>query len=1023
MKIKRIICSVATVAVFALLATSCGKSSTTKKPSGSTKSPVVTTKKGSTTKKDTTKKVTTERITTQSGGNYSKEEIDFKDSDNDKASIQARAFDAFTTVYNDVLPKLDSTVDSALEVMYKRIINIYDDVDGSVDEMKAALNAYYKKFNENIDLIKQKPTTLEARKEQVIAIFNILKEDLKDIVKPVTMTYINMLVEEELESIAVATSMDTVDFSLGFVCYDFEDHAKNVLSDALESQIEGLIENLNNAKAELNKLTDIDEDFDDYEEDIKDLIYTLTSTVDEEDFEETLEMYYDYAISLYYEFGDIISVSLDNLKAHAMNLIDSYARTLEKYKDITDLYSAITSNIEGAKGAINNITTADGFKDKFDNYEYQMKSYISNAISNKLEVLIEDLIDEIDNKYNTLYDKIDISEIKDDLSDAIDGLKAEVNNIYSLDYYLNYESTIYSTLTDILTNAANNYIGVMTTNFAELIEEYEGKLSSYISDKDVKDALDLFTEKYSAKIEAIETVDDVVSFKTDTLPEMADDFADIVAIIINKAKATITTTIEEAKSAALAKLTDSALIAKINTAYSTFTEALAQIKDLETYASELEEAAETAITNFKKVIAESIADFRLQAELFVGYITTVEEVSTFDYIPDAMKYSSNLANPSSINYDFTNFVNVSDINYGGFGEQWNMVTENLMDADKMLSVINKANSFIQACCNTLVNYYESDTCDEINYSINNDNYQASVELASLTGPFVLTFKLKKGITIPLFGSVTPEITYTITTTKTIISVKLSETNKLRYEKDDDHLIVALEYGISKGNRTSYISFSKESDGSITGHLYEYSTLGGKTLTNSCADFYITDEYVSAIGNKASGITGMDCYICEVYNTSEGKLLGYEVREEKSLASFDTLWFNLSDVSGFTNVKVTEDGVYVNDSETVFKVKKNLTTRRYDIELRKRYFFEYNEETKEYIQHEVEIPMLFIQEDNFDTYSEDVTANNSYITTSEVEMDENDLAKVKADYDECVPAFKENKGLIDDDYIIEFIDGE
>ena len=65
MKIKRIICSVATVAVFALLATSCGsKGETTKKPTDKTTIKIVTTSK-QTTKKDTTKRVTTQHQTTE----------------------------------------------------------------------------------------------------------------------------------------------------------------------------------------------------------------------------------------------------------------------------------------------------------------------------------------------------------------------------------------------------------------------------------------------------------------------------------------------------------------------------------------------------------------------------------------------------------------------------------------------------------------------------------------------------------------------------------------------------------------------------------------------------------------------------------------------------------------------------------------------------------------------------------------------------------------------------------------------
>ena len=47
---------------------------------------------------------------------------------------------------------------------------------------------------------------------------------------------------------------------------------------------------------------------------------------------------------------------------------------------------------------------------------------------------------------------------------------------------------------------------------------------------------------------------------------------------------------------------------------------------------------------------------------------------------------------------------------------------------------------------------------------------------------------------------------------------------------------------------------------------------------ACADFYIDDEYTSVVGNKASGIVGFAGYINELYETQEGKLLGYKVRE-------------------------------------------------------------------------------------------------------------------------------------------------
>ena len=963
MKLKKALVSVATVAFFALLASSCSSKKTTKKDTTKPDTPIVTTtKKGETTKNSTT----------QSGGEqYSKNEIEFKSTDTDKASIQARALEAFNMVYNDVKSKLDSDVDSALEVMYQRLIKIYDDVDGSVDEMKATLNGYYKTFNENIDLIKQKPTTVEARKEQVRKIFNILKEDLEDIVKPVTMIGVNYLLDEELLSLAVNNSMESADFCLGFTCSCLEDYAKNILTDELAGKIETLIDNLNKVKLELDKMTDLDDDYDDYEEDIYDLKYLLASTLDDDDFAENLEYYYDYAFDIFVEFGNIIDISLDELKLYALGVINNYAEDYDKYKDMTDLYASITEIVNGAKTAINDITSIDSFSSSYKLTISEMKSYVRTALNNKLDDFKDALIAEIHEQFTALSDKIDIPSIKSDLGERIANLKDSVSEIGSFDQFNIHADSIRSSLKTILLYASEDYVNTMRDVFAgKLYDEYNEKLKPYISNEDVSSALDAFVAKYIDKINEVETVDDANSFKTDTLPEMEDDFKDIVKIIVDKAKVAITNAIDQAKTAALAKLTDSALIAKVNTAYSTYEEALVDIKELETYATELEELKETTITNFKKVIAESLINFRIQAQLFVGYVYNIKNPSTFEYVPNAMKYSysSNFVTADSINYDFTNFVNVSDINYGGFGEQWNMVTENLMDADKMLSVISKSYALIQACCQTLVDYYASDTCDEINYSFENDDYIVSVELSGLTGPFSLTFKLKNGVTIPLFGNVAPEINYVITPDNEEIFIELSDTNKLRFERNDNGLKVAIEYGISQGNRTSYISFEKVSNSEINGHIYEYSTLGGKTLTKSCADFYMTSEYVSVVGNKADGIKGMTGYINELYKTSEGKLLGYEIMETISKVQYNTLWFNLNDIDGITSIKLTnhtdgndnnknDNDVYVNGSTSLFQPTWNTvpvlgtkTSRKYDIEFRTRYFYEYDEDTQTYIKY-------------------------------------------------------------------------
>nr|MCR5740915.1 hypothetical protein [Gammaproteobacteria bacterium] len=81
-------------------------------------------------------------------------------------------------------------------------------------------------------------------------------------------------------------------------------------------------------------------------------------------------------------------------------------------------------------------------------------------------------------------------------------------------------------------------------------------------------------------------------------------------------------------------------------------------------------------------------------ELILSYLKEVSEsfgASPYSFIPDPMKpaYKANLVSAESINYDFSDFVNKEDIVYGGFGEQWNMVIENIDDSEKFYNTLLK----------------------------------------------------------------------------------------------------------------------------------------------------------------------------------------------------------------------------------------------------------------------------------------------------------------------------------------------
>ena len=201
--------------------------------------------------------------------------------------------------------------------------------------------------------------------------------------------------------------------------------------------------------------------------------------------------------------------------------------------------------------------------------------------------------------------------------------------------------------------------------------------------------------------------------------------------------------------------------------------------------------------------------------------------------------------------------------------------------------------------------------------------------------------------------------------------------------------------------------------------------------NSSADFYITDKYVSAVGNKASGIPGFTGYITELYDRASGKMLGYEVKEVLKGITYNTFWFKLSDVSGINSIKYrqsTEEekaAFFVNNrtqewkSKTVGGIGTKMLSRRFDIEFRNQYYYSYNAEENVYTEYTVSVPMLFVQVENYETLTKDVSSVNSGVNVS-VTMNSADFDKLKSDYASLIDVFITNKDSVTEEKIIEFI---
>lgn len=415
----------------------------------------------------------------------------------------------------------------------------------------------------------------------------------------------------------------------------------------------------------------------------------------------------------------------------------------------------------------------------------------------------------------------------------------------------------------------------------------------------------------------------------------------------------------------------------------------------------------------------------------------------YSYIPSSLRpdNSVNHVTAEAVNYDFTQFNDVSSIKYGGHGEQWHMVTDNIKESERFYSVLSIGEAAMNASVVIFNNYLDNNPGTTASHSINETAYTASIDFHA--GVLKYSIQYKTNLNIPFFGEVTPQVDmeYNILSLQKSVRIQLTENNAMKYVVTDNAYTFGIQYGVENVSRKAYFNIERAQDESITGHIYEFVQYKDKDLVPSCADFYINDEYTSVVGNKASGIPGFAGYINELYETNAGKLIGYKVRETFTKWGFEktynTLWFNLNNIQNINTVKAIDNGgvdphennhdVYLNNSDTIFAPAKNKliveTSRKYDVEMRKQYFYGYNE--GELTEYETNIPMMFIQDDgdksgetNYSTFENDILSKNGIAAS--VSLASKYLTKIRADYLSLIDTFIENKDDITGEMISSFI---
>lgn len=719
------------------------------------------------------------------------------------------------------------------------------------------------------------------------------------------------------------------------------------------------------------------------------------------------------------------TIELASYKSAAISKLDEIVNpVIEKIPD-EDLKTAIKNYYDTEKQYVNGINDLETAKLAANKVVDDTKTFAKDTLKPLA-------IQKLNGVINPLIEKITYEELKNSVQPFYDTEMAKIDATETL---AEVSDTFKEILDDTKTFISTETEKVIIALKNKALEELDPYVAALIA-KIPYDTLKIDTQAlYNEEKKKLEAVDTIEGFEP-CVKEIRDDLEEYALI---ETKKIAVTKLQEVVDAGIAKIPNPE-----------FKEDLTEFSKTEIAKLNAVTAIEDVPTTLTTVITETEAHIQgllvNTVKEYVARLTAVETATAYDYLPTAMNpsYSSNVVNASSINYDFTSFTNVSTINQAGYGEQWQMVVENINQSVAMAKVFNVAQTALSSAGNAVDIYITNSYAEEMSHTFSESGYSGKFEFKDAKLVFNIT--LTDSVTVPGFGSVKPVIKmeYDLTKEAKGMFISLGDSYKVKYVITENGYEMATTYGLTiagkAASRSSYLSIVK-SNGKTTGHIYEYTTYEGSDKIKACADFYVENGYVSVVGNKSSGMTGFDGYINELYSANEGRLLGYEVIEELTIAgvtgTYNTLWFNLWDIQGINSVKVTDKtdsnksgkstvDVYLNGSSKMLSPTYNTkpiigkTSRKYDIEYRTRYYYTYDAENDMYVANAVQVPMMFIQEgDNYNSFSADMLSDNGI--TASVSLSSNHLNKILDDYDTLIDVFITNKDAMSSEAIIAYLE--
>lgn len=397
----------------------------------------------------------------------------------------------------------------------------------------------------------------------------------------------------------------------------------------------------------------------------------------------------------------------------------------------------------------------------------------------------------------------------------------------------------------------------------------------------------------------------------------------------------------------------------------------------------------------------------------------------WEFLPESFRLDAKYAETAEKNLNFTQFVNVTELPSRTIGKQLDVVYGTVIQMQDLMGYVNTFYGAAETIAGLYQAYINSHT-DAY------DVFSGSTSVDKVTISFRISLSDTEYELLANVGTVALELNAYPEEERYTGRVEITENNALRFEVGADFLKIGLNIA---GMARTMLEFVRNQEGAVAGYLYE--SLDAEVTrfgTTALLQWDGTQDGTVAIaGENGDFMLGAEGRVVEMYSAATGKYIAGKVYEE-SIGNYNTYWFPIESVSGVTSVKAEKNSgisvqnphkIYINELSEQFHAKKvgvigaDMLSRRYDIEMKTVYYYVYDAAQKEFEKIKCEIPMMFVQEDHFDTFSKDVAGANEGLSLTITVLSE-DIGALDGYYETLLPAYNEIAALVSPEDVITFI---